>query len=824
MSTQKNSTHYFPALACFDGEKLGHVSALQEYFLNHGIEVKLNSKQPSSCMYHVVVSASENVEQYFSRNPRAAYRRLLITQNITFADAYKLALKWDSKVALINDGLLDQDEAPVIFGFLCTGNDHVLELKKSHKRTPYFVETIPQKSNEQEFQTDVDKLNSLKQTTLISKEKSRNQDVDRVSRYIDLLYSVKSKQKMSSSRIIKKTARFILATFFAIFFSHFLAIFLGLIILYFSFSYNKLNPPPVLIQTSKQMFNYAYAVYSPIPILLPIDSTRNYERFLQILNTGTQTIEKVVLVSSKFSPSAFIENKQTNQPINTHLSMARLEKELSLTQQTLGVFLAEFDLFIRNQTSLPIFSQTKITSWVSIKLSQLSAYNNTLKKLAGLYPFLFPLEGERRYLVLFQNSNELRPTGGFIGSLGLLTINGGRVASFQIEDVYTIDGQLRGHVDPPLPVRTILNQEHWFLRDSNWDPDFEISGEKALWFYEKSTQQKLDGVLGVSLPFVENLLKSLGPVDVVGIEGEVGAHNFSQLLQKEIEDSFFPGSTRKKDVLSEVSKSLFTKLQSGNTSYLDLIKTIHNGLTSGYLMFYSKDVETQDHVRRAGWAGVYTIPDLCFKNSKCINDGLGIVEANLSVDKVNKHITRKLNRELFIGKTGGIKNKDIITIENTSNSSGDNAGTYTVYMRLYYPQTSVLSQFTINNENVALTESSMSAKPMPYIEEVKEKAGFNVYGLAFVVGPQEKTVINIDSTVPTQDSNQYAFSWLHQPGVDSVPVSIVGNTSFDSIPTISHQKTNIGGRWVAKRGFFEYTTTMSANDWFVVDLNNHEQQ
>ena len=71
----------------------------------------------------------------------------------------------------------------------------------------------------------------------------------------------------------------------------------------------------------------------------------------------------------------------------------------------------------------------------------------------------------------------------------------------QIQDVHVVDGQLKGHVDPPTPIKELLEQEHWYLRDSNWNPDFTISGEKAAWFYEKETGLKVDGVIAVDAAF-----------------------------------------------------------------------------------------------------------------------------------------------------------------------------------------------------------------------------------------------------------------------------------------------------------------------------------
>lgn len=45
----------------------------------------------------------------------------------------------------------------------------------------------------------------------------------------------------------------------------------------------------------------------------------------------------------------------------------------------------------------------------------------------------------------------------------------------QILDIYTPDGQLAGHVEPPAPIQKAFQNGEWRLRDSNWDPDFTVA-------------------------------------------------------------------------------------------------------------------------------------------------------------------------------------------------------------------------------------------------------------------------------------------------------------------------------------------------------------
>ena len=144
---------------------------------------------------------------------------------------------------------------------------------------------------------------------------------------------------------------------------------------------------------------------------------------------------------------------------------------------------------------LPYFPKESFMVYLSQTYDKLTAVNDMLPIVEKLfYPAM-----DKTYLVLFQNNMELRPTGGFIGSYALLNIGNGKMKGFSISDVYTADGQLKGHVDPPDAIRKYLAQPHFFLRDSNYDPDFVVSSEKAIWFLQKELGINVDGVIGINL-------------------------------------------------------------------------------------------------------------------------------------------------------------------------------------------------------------------------------------------------------------------------------------------------------------------------------------
>ncbi|MFZ5982031.1 MAG: DUF4012 domain-containing protein, partial [Patescibacteria group bacterium] len=120
--------------------------------------------------------------------------------------------------------------------------------------------------------------------------------------------------------------------------------------------------------------------------------------------------------------------------------------------------------------------------------------------------------GPRKYLFLFQNNNEMRPTGGFIGTYALLDIFDGRIKRLKVDGIFNPDGQLREKVVPPAPIQKI--SAAWSLHDSNWWPDFPTSAEKASWFWEKTGGPTVDGVIAMTPEVIKKLLEITGPIEL----------------------------------------------------------------------------------------------------------------------------------------------------------------------------------------------------------------------------------------------------------------------------------------------------------------------
>jgi hypothetical protein len=381
-------------------------------------------------------------------------------------------------------------------------------------------------------------------------------------------------------------------------------------------------------------------------------------------------------------------------------------------------------------------------------------------------PKILGFSERKVYLVLFQNNMELRPTGGFIGSYGLINLEGGKLTGFEVFDVYQADGQLKGHVEPPSKLKEYLGEATWFLRDSNWDPDFTISAARAQWFLDKEMQLNVDGTIGVTLEVAKNILAAIGEVEVPEYSEKINKDNLFQKAEYYSELGTFPGSTQKKDFLGSLAKAIFERIKHAEAKEMvNVGGAFFNSLESREMMLYFNDAECQTAVARLGWEG--SIRDFSPQSDKTyvFADYLHINEANVGVNKANFFVTRKVDHQIKIDEKGKAEEKILITYDNQSPSESWPAGRYKTYLRLYLPKGARLTSSLITDPK---NPSLWLPFDMKYFNNTEEH-GKNVFGYLIEVPIKSKRQIeikyeNLQTVNPSQKINSYLLFIQKQPG------------------------------------------------------------
>jgi hypothetical protein len=286
--------------------------------------------------------------------------------------------------------------------------------------------------------------------------------------------------------------------------------------------------------------------------------------------------------------------------------------------------------------------------------------------------------GPRKFLFLFQNNQEMRATGGFIGSYGLLDISNGRVRNFFIDGIFNPDGQLQEKVVPPLPIQKV--SAAWSLHDSNWFPDFPTSAKEAIVFYEKTGGPTTDGVFTLTPTVLQKLLEITGPIEMKEYDVVLDSKNFVEKTQYEVEVDYDKVENKPKKILSDLAPIILDKLFSAK-DLKTIVKTLDvmvEALNQKQILIFSQNQDLQKMISKEGWSGE-VLPSQ--------GDYVSVINTNINGFKTDGVISEKIEHEAEIQNDGTVV--DTLTI--TRKHNGGNTGfswwdkVNADYLRVYLP-------------------------------------------------------------------------------------------------------------------------------------------
>lgn len=449
--------------------------------------------------------------------------------------------------------------------------------------------------------------------------------------------------------------------------------------------------------------------------------------------------------------------------------ISTLRLNLEAAQEYLSLVQAQLESNLKPLFTLKTFSigeeLLKLLRTIPEKKKELEE----LKELSLLLPELLGVAQKKSYLLVFQNNHELRPTGGFIGSYGLLIFDKGKLLDFQVQDVYVADGQLKGHVEPPEELKKYLGEANWYLRDANWDPDWSKTAPRLAWFLEKEMKRSVDGVVGLNLVVAQEILKVIGSVALPDYQETITAENLFERAEYYAEIDFFPGSTQKKDFLGELAGQMMLELQDlEKEKLLALGNTLKQLLKEKQLLLYFSHKDLSALVRKNFWDGTLRRIDYS-QSEKGLQDFLMLIEANVGVNKVNFFLDRQTNHKLKLNENLRVEAETLITYQNNSPGESWPGGIYKNYLRAYLPKSATKIKVFLKKEGGEFLPLDASKIKEERIEDKK------VVGFYFEVAVKEtlavKLVYQLGEFALKNNQGILAFYFQKQPGIVDDPLT-----------------------------------------------------
>ena len=367
---------------------------------------------------------------------------------------------------------------------------------------------------------------------------------------------------------------------------------------------------------------------------------------------------------------------------------------------------------------------------------------------------------------------------------------------------------MKGHVEPPYSIRRHVPQVHWYLRNSNYDVDFLESASTAANFLYLETGQKVDGIIGIDVSFVKDLIGALGEINVPEYKEKVNAQNFYYITQSHAEKNFFPSSTQKKDFLGALFTAIKNNLaQRKSIPYDPILTALLSAIEQKHVLFAFSDKNTQNVFSAKGWSS--SMDD--FRPGNQLNDFLGISEANIGVNKANFFVGRSVRYEVNIGDTGALVSSATLNLRNDSNAWP--GGNYKTYLRFITPQGSSLNSIFIDGKEQKLTgaildpaiyEKKNFVVPLGLEIEKYDEKGKTIFGFLAIVPQKKSQKIVVNYTLakkinPRSPLSIYSLRLFKQPGTEFYPFDLLVSYPSTVSVTSSEKISNVNGKIVLSK-------------------------
>ncbi len=354
---------------------------------------------------------------------------------------------------------------------------------------------------------------------------------------------------------------------------------------------------------------------------------------------------------------------------------------------------------------------------------------NDARPLVKTLPALLGEQKEKKYLVIFQNDKELRPTGGFITGYAIFRIDKGVIHLDKSGDIYDIDNSISNKPKAPAPILKYLPKVYSFnLRDSNISPDFGESMKTFRSMYETAAQKSnIDGIIALDTNVLVTTIKILDDsVTAGGItfntkdDPRCDCPQVIYVLEDNISRPVNYVKSDRKSLIGDLLQAIMVKALSSSPKIYwgPLFQSLITQTSQKHVLFYVYDQDAQQGLDSLNAGGRIRETD---------GDYLHINQTNFSGAKVNIFMQEEVDNAYEVKGDGSIVKTVTIHYKNPYPPSDCNLergglclnAEYRDWIRVYVPKGSELidskgSQVKVTtNEELGKTvfESFLTVRP-----------------------------------------------------------------------------------------------------------------
>jgi hypothetical protein len=402
-------------------------------------------------------------------------------------------------------------------------------------------------------------------------------------------------------------------------------------------------------------------------------------------------------------------------------------------------------------------------------------------------------DGPKTYLLLVQNEDELRPTGGFITAVGKLVLDQGHVVDLSFEDSGSLDNWSMPYPMAPWQLSQYMDSPVLILRDANWFPDFPTAVLYVKELYAYTHKNTVNGVIAFDQQMLIMLLRTLGPLQVSGVPYPITADNVVGYMRvSKSPDAggqpLSPGGDYK-DFIRTISNAVIQKvLMDGPAQWRSLSQTMLQALQERHLILQLDNSDMESVLARRGWNGAL------YSNG---GDFLTVIDTNVGFNKTTAVVATDLSYDVDLTNLSSPAGSLVVSHTNHASANipcaprgGDIQITteeyypidrcYWDYMRVYAPQGAQLISAT--PQSIPASWMILDQPVAPQVDMLDEgEPGLQGFGTMIVV-PGGQTITTMmkfalpASRILAYDAAAHTFTYTltirKQPGTVAIPLTL----------------------------------------------------
>lgn len=486
----------------------------------------------------------------------------------------------------------------------------------------------------------------------------------------------------------------------------------------------------------------SYTFVSPVLALFAPnfhEKNHNLFVFLDYSQSSLENLQQTYLLADK----VYLSIGNTNENLNYRDISLALESNLSQVYENINQI-----RLLTQSGKLPELLDKKLQANPEFKnISLVEQQITQLLKTVELVPAFLAGDTAKNIIILFQNSQELRSTGGTVDYVLSIVLDHGRLVSRNLYSAAELDSLMLEDLFAPPLVNLYTGSEKWHLRDLNYNPDFVSTATNFSIVINKSLNLKPDIILAVNESLIIDFLKEdqgiiLNGQNVtdVSFKAELPVVSPSPLYQQLID--FY------------LDRVLEHKL-----SLITLGRVLTRQSLTGQLLFWTADEMLEKTIAHQSFSGAiltHSCHSAIPRGLPCHSETTYLNESNFSLVPVSSDLKRKITHQVSL-LPSGTRHKYIVDYVFIREFTGLNRDLSSI-IQLYAPEGSSLGQVTVNGKTVS-SKSILSQK-----ENLLERFQIPV-SLLFNQDNRVEIGFFSPSVKPLQIPFAYSLTEYRQPGL-----------------------------------------------------------